>query len=219
MKIGLASDSFGNIDALRLAFGTLSAAGADRIFFLGGRFGDVDAALLSREEIAAVRPVGHAGRDDELGFLRAVEGALAQRAARAFARAEADRLASRIVRVASRSCPEWASQGAPRKVLEMVDGHVCCLVHDKSDLTRDDVANSALLFHGNSGEAAMVAAGTKLFVTPGHLRAPDPDGRPPTFALVALEGRTLDLSVYTIAGEVIRRERAQLTPPGRVSVK
>ncbi len=219
MKIGLASDSFGNVDALRLAFGTLSAAGADRIFFLGGRFGDVDAALLSREEIAAVRPDGRASSGEELELLRAVEGAPAQSAARAFARAEAGRLASRIVRVASRACPEWAVDDAPRKVLEMVDGHVCCLVHDRSDLTRDDIANSALLFHGNSGQAAMVAVGPRLFVTPGHLRALDSDGRPPTFALVAVEGRALELTVYSVAGETVRRERSELAPQGRISVK
>jgi hypothetical protein len=218
VKIGLASDSFGNLEALRRAFGTLCAAGAERLFFLGGRYQDVD-ALLGRDECSVAPPGGRGGPDDELGFLREVENALARSAARAIVRAEADRLAKRIVRVASRGCPEWRSEDASRKVLDLVDGRVCCLVHDKSDLTSDDIANSALLFHGNSGEAAMVAVGPRLFITPGHLRALDPDGRPPTFALVAIEGRTVVFTVYSVAGEIIRSERAELVQQGKISVK
>ncbi len=218
MKIGLASDSFGNLEALRIALGTLTAAGADRVFFLGGHYGDVD-ALLGRQDVAAARPDCDGGAEDELQFLRAVEGALAHRAARAFARAEGDRLARRIVRVASRACPEYESERAPRKVFEMVGGHLCWLVHDKSDLTHDDIANATVFFHGNSGNAAMVTVGPRVFVTPGHLRALDPDGRPPTFALLGIEGVALELTVYSAAGEEIRREGAKLGPRAKVSVR
>ncbi len=214
MKIGLASDSFGNVDALAEALGRLLAAGADRIFFLGGRYADVDAALARRR--TGTRD-GSAPLDGDEGFLRAVEGALVQ--ASAAGADEARDLQRRIVRVASRACPEYQQDRAPRKVFEMVDGLICCLVHDKSELSRDDIANAAVLFHGNSGRAAMVAIGPRVFVTPGHLRVLDPDGRPPSYALLDVGPEVLELVVYSPSGEELRRERLEVGARSKMSVK
>ncbi len=214
MKIGLASDSFGNIEALSSAFERLAAAGAERIFFLGGRYADVEAVFHRRR--AGVRG-GPAASDGETSFLEAVRGALAR--ASAGASAGADELERRIVRVASRACPEYQRERAPRKVFEMVDGLICCLVHDKSELTRDDIANASVLFHGNSGHAAMVAIGPRVFVTPGHLRAADPDGRPPSCALLEVGPETLELTVYSPSGEELRRQKLAAGARSRMTVK
>ncbi len=216
MKVGLASDSYGNVDALAAAFEQLLAAGAERIFFLGGRYADVE-AVLARRRAGAMRKRGAAPADGDLGFLRAVEGALASRASDADE--EVSRLERRVVRVASRACPEYQRDRAPRKVFEMVNGLICCLVHDKSELTREDIANATVLFHGNAGTAALVSIGPRIFVTPGHLRALDPDGRPPTYALLEADGTALELTVFSVFGEEMRRERATLAAGHKVSVK
>jgi hypothetical protein len=216
VKIGLASDSFGNIEALVVALDTLTKAGADRIFFLGGRYGDVDAAL-ARKRAGAPRPP-QPPAEGNLGFLEAVQGALSRRASEG-TEDEAEKLARIVVRVASKACPEYQRDRAPRKVFEMVDGLICCLVHDKSDLTRDDIANASVLFHGNSGHPALVAIGPRIFVTPGHLRALDPDGRPPTFALLDVGPQGMEMTIYSAFGEEIGKERAPLGPRSKVSVK
>ncbi len=221
MKIGLVSDSYGNVDALEVAIDALFGAGADRVFFLGGRYADVQ-AVLDRKQAGAERsrPArSPAAGEETLGFLRAIEGVLRSQV-EDDPTEKVERLARRIVRVASKACPEYQRDRAPRKVFEMVDGFICCLVHDKADLTRDDIGNASLLFHGNSGKAALVQIGPRVFVTPGHLRSPDEEGRPASFALVELTPAELGLTVYDGAGAVQRREKATLSGGGgKVSVK
>ncbi|HYD39572.1 MAG TPA: hypothetical protein VEB43_01990 [Anaeromyxobacter sp.] len=182
IRIGLASDSQGNVDALALALDIFARAGAERVFFLGGCSADVDAALARRRS------------------------------------AGPDPLAGRITRVASRACPE-AALGAPTMTVDMLDGHVCLLVHDKADLGRDDIANAALLFHGKSDAAALVQIGPRAFVTPGHLRARAGADRPATFAFLELEGTELELVVFSAEGAELRRARGSLAPGARVSVR
>ncbi len=220
MKIGLVSDSYGNVEALEAAIDALFAAGADRVFFLGARYADVQAVLdrkragVARSTAPGPPPAGEEG----LGFLQAVEGMLKSQVA-GDPGAGVERLAQRIVRVASKACPEVQRDRAPRKVFEMVDGLICCLVHDKADLTRDDIANATVLFHGNSGHPAIVSIGPRIFVTPGHLRAMDPDGRPPTYALLEVAGGSMEMVVYAASGEELRRERAALGTRTKVSVR
>jgi predicted phosphodiesterase len=215
MRIGLASDCHGNVDDLARAIEHFQDAKVDRIFFLGGRCGDVDAAL----DRAAVRPsdaVAEAEDSDD-GFLAAFRGVLAAHAVGPDA--DRERLGKRIVRIASRTCPEYASGAAPRKLMELVEGHVACLVHDKSELTRDDITNAPVLFHGNSVQPAIVQIGPRVFVTPGHLRSPAPEGRPATWAIVELDPRSLTLVVHDTGGRELRRERIDLGGRARMVVR
>lgn len=182
LRIGLASDSSGNVDALAVALDIFARAGAERVFFLGGCSADVDAALARRRSDAP------------------------------------DPLAGRITRVASRACPE-AALGAPTLTVDLLDGHVCLLVHDKAELSRDDIGNAALLFHGNSEAAALVPIGPRAFVTPGHLRSAARADRPATFAFLELEGAELELVVFSADGAELRRLRASLAHGAKVSVK
>jgi predicted phosphodiesterase len=209
VRIGLASDSFGNLDALGVAFDVFAAMGAERVFFLGGWYADVDAVLARRRFGKPGAPVPRS--DGE--FLSAVEGALSRAAS-----IPEHPLAGKVTRVASRACPEVLA-GAQRKLVDLVDGRICCLVHDKADLTRDDIGNASLLFHGNSGRAALVQIGPRVFVTPGHLRTPDEEGRPASFGLLELGAAEVVLIVYGADGQEQRRERAPLGGGGKVSVR
>lgn len=208
MRIGLASDSFGNLDALDRALELFARLPVERVFFLGGRWADVDAVLARRRGRSKQGPVPQS----DLEFLAAVEGALGRTSA-----AE-DPLASRIVRVASRACPEYAG-AAPKKIVDMVEGRICCLVHDKAELTRDDISNASVLFHGNSGHAALVPIGPRIFVTPGHLRLPPPGGPPASFGVVELDAREIALTVYSAEAAELRRDRAALGAGSKLSVK
>jgi predicted phosphodiesterase len=210
VRIGLASDSHGNVDALGRALAHFERAAVERVFFLGGRLADLDAALARR---SAARGADASGSDDE--FLSAFRSALARQAPPA----GADPLEGRIVRVASRACPEYETGTVPRKQVDLADGRICCLVHDKAELSRDDIANASVLFHGNSAAAALVQIGPRCFVTPGHLRAPATEGSPATFAVLECGARELVLTVFSEACAELRQERAALASSGKLSVR
>jgi predicted phosphodiesterase len=210
LRIGLASDSHGNLGPLERALEVFARAKVDRVFFLGGRLADLDAVLARRR--GGSRDAAVPRTDGE--FLAAVEGALSRQAG-----AAADPLGGRIVRVASRACPEYAAGGSARKQVDLVEGRICCLVHDKGELTREDIANATMLFHGNSGHAALVRIGPRYFVTPGHLRAPAPEGRPPSFAVLEVGARDLVLSVYSGRGEPLREDRASFAAGAKMAVR
>jgi predicted phosphodiesterase len=183
VRLGLVSDTFGNLDALARALDLFVRAQAERVFFLGGRVADLDAVLLRRAT----------GKEDPLS--------------------------GRVVRVASRACPEYQGGKVPRKQLDLVDGKVACLVHDKSELTRDDIENATLILHGNSGQPAMVAIGARCFVTPGHLRRPAPSGRPATFVLLETAQRELLLTVFSEDAAELRKEKVTLARGTKLSVR
>ena len=208
MRIGLASDSHGNLDALEKALDLFARAKVDRVFFLGGRLADLD-AVLGRRRGARGAPVPRT--DSE--FLAAFEDALARQAA-------ADPIADRLVRVASRACPEYGSGAVPRKLMDLVEGRICCLVHDKAELDRDDITNATVLLHGNTDRAAVVQIGQRYFVTPGRLRAPAPGSEPPTFGVLDVTPRDLVLTVYSgdLTAE-LRQDRATFAAGGKMSVR
>jgi len=214
MRIGLVSDSHGNVGDLARALEHFQAAKVDRIFFLGGLFADADAAL-ARTKVRPSDPVAQAEGSD--GFLAVFRGVLAAHAVGPDE--DRERLKKKIVRVASRACPEYAAGSAPKKVMELVEGHLACLVHDKSELTRDDITNAVILLHGNSAQAAIVQIGPRVFVTPGHLRRPAPEGRPATWAVLELEPRALTLVVHGLDGRELRREKVELGGRAKMVVK
>jgi predicted phosphodiesterase len=210
VRIGLASDSLGNLDALERAVELFQRAQVDRVFFLGGRVADVDAVLARRAGGSRNAPVPTSDAE----FLAAVRGALERQEA-----AQRDPLDGRIVRVASRACPEYESGKVPRMQVDLVEGRISALVHDKAELTRDDIANAALIFHGNTVAAALVQIGPRCFVTPGHLRDPAPPGRPATCALVEVSAQELVLTVFSDQGTELRQDRVALSGAGKMSVR
>jgi predicted phosphodiesterase len=210
VRIGLASDCHGNLGPLEHALALFQRTQVDRIFFLGGRVADVDTVLARRRGGSRDAPVPQS--DGE--FLSAVREALER-----YAAAAADPLDGRIVRVASKACPEYETGKVPRKQVDLVEGRICCLVHDKAELDRDDISNSSIVFHGNSASAALVQIGPRCFVTPGHLRAAAPQGRPPSFAIVDVNEREIVLTVFSEQCAELRQERASLASVGKMSVR
>ena len=210
MRIGLASDSFGNVDVLERALDHFERFRVERVFFLGGRIADLDEAL-ERRSAAPSEGAGSQGRSE---LLAAVEGAIARRHA-----GTASPLSGKIVRVASRACPEYASGAAPRKQVDLVEGRICCLIHDKAELDREDIANATVLFHGNCVNAALVQIGPRCFVTPGRLRVPARGAHPPTFAIADVGARDLVLTVFSEKAEKVRQERASFAAQGKMSVR
>ena len=210
MRIGLVSDTHGNVGALGRALELFAQAQTDRVFFLGGGCADLDAALARRRRA----PAGARVPTTDLEFLGAVRGALSREAGLG-----GDPLTGRVVKIASRDCPEYASGALPRKHLDMAEGFICCLVHDTAELNREDIANATLLFHGNSERAQLLQIGPRCFVTPGHLRDHAPEGSPPGFALLDVEPGGVELIAYSADGAEQWRDQAAFGVRGKVTVR
>lgn len=104
-----------------------------------------------------------------------------------------------VTRVPAKPGPEY--EEGPRTEIEMLGSLLACLVHDKAELTRDEIANVTLIFHGNSAEAAMVRIGPRLFVTPGSL-----GGSQGTFGLLAVGPNAVQFVTYG-SRDLVERKR------------
>jgi hypothetical protein len=168
MKIGLLADSSGDIDALDRGTELLLGKGAERLFFLGGRYPDVDEMILQRRSRRrGSREYSDADFvDDVAAFLGASQGGTRARLAGAD---EEDKVRSRFSRVPCKDSLEYRDPKVPNALVEMVGDLLACLVHDKGDLARDDMVNAVLLFHGKSPEPGVVQIGPRYFMTPGRL--------------------------------------------------
>ncbi len=139
--IGILADSRGDLEAFGAAYELLLARGAKRFFFAGGCYSDLDHWIAQRRRSAA-----HLSDAQELL-----------------------RLEDKFVRVPERESPHYADPRIGRKALDMLGDVLCCVVHDKDDLGRDDLLNATLFFHGKGGEPKVVQIGPRFFVTPGQL--------------------------------------------------
>ncbi len=60
---------------------------------------------------------------------------------------------------------------APSRAVEMIDDRIVLVVHDKSVLDEEDIANASLVVYGQSKEILLKRFGPRYFFTPGPLRA------------------------------------------------
>lgn len=94
--------------------------------------------------------------------------------------------------------------------IEMVGDLLATLIHDKAELTRDEITNSTLILHGNSTAPALVQIGPRFFITPGHLRGEEFRGEPPSCGLLALGPKAIQFAIFGADLVERRRETAQL---------
>lgn len=173
--IGLLSDSHGDLDALDAGYALLAARGARRFFYLGGRFTDVGDWLV-RRRTKARGGRAYTDRDflsDVSAWLSTSEqttrpGAFEEDLVPA-SHEDAIELRSRFSITPERGSLQYLDPTVPTKLMDMVGPSLCCVVHNKNDLTRDDLANATLFLHGASRDPAVVQIGPRYFVTPGSL--------------------------------------------------
>lgn len=164
MRIGLVASSRGDSDrldqALRLLAGALHC---ERIFFLGDRFADLDA-------LQPPAPAPSPAADDDTGFLAAVtDFMLGQQGGPARGQTLEQRYGVPVLGVAEKGSPRLQQDPSSAKALDMLGGSIVLAVHDKNDLVKEDIANAALILHGDGAAPAVVQIGTRAFVTPGPL--------------------------------------------------
>lgn len=205
MRIGLASDSAGNIAVLCRAFRLLQdSLQCQRMFFLGGNWEDVDACQESTGEQPTVEQTTPA-----YGLLAVMQEAL-EHADSTEESTSPGLWLEGVIRVAERTAP----QDLERKTFEMVGSSLCLLVHNKADLTKEDLLNAPLIFHGRSEKPGVVRIGTRTFITPGSLSAP-----PPSVAVVEMEGGGLDVRFFDLDGRLLDTHSVPMTSGTRFNIR
>ncbi|HEY0881271.1 MAG TPA: hypothetical protein VGD87_07065 [Archangium sp.] len=205
VAIGVFSDSSGDLEAFDAAVKLLAAKGARRFLFAGGKFDDLDEWVRwKREEVKAQSDYSPSDfLEDVKNYLigldqvdRPAAFGTAHEQVRAIE--ELTRLKDKILRAPEKGSLAYKDTAVPRKVLEMLGDALCCLVHDKNDLDKEDMINAVVLVHGNGAEPKVVTIGPRTFITPGKLT-----GKTPTVGLIELVDRQVTFSAFTLDGKAI----------------
>ncbi|MCP3137840.1 hypothetical protein [Pyxidicoccus xibeiensis] len=204
--IGVFSDSHGDLQAFDAAYELLRSRGARRFVFTGARYTDLDEWVLWR------RQKSRGGREySDADFLADVSSWLgtqdalprtpAREAVPADVASENDRrlVMERFVRVPERESLQYRDPSINNKAMDLVGDTLCCVVHDKNDLTRDDLLNAAVFIHGKEPEPKVVQIGPRYFLTPGRLAG----AAEQTCALLEKVGHDLRFSALRLDGHVV----------------
>jgi hypothetical protein len=217
--IGVFSDSHGDLGAFGAAYDLLKSKGAKRFFFLGGRYTDLDEWVLQRKERARG---GRSYTDQD--FLADVTNFLTSQepVSRPLAWGEGnedasiDRLKERFARTPEKDSLQYLDASVDKKRVDMLGDVLCCLVHDKNDLTRDDLLNAQIFFHGMGSEPKVVQIGPRYFVTCGKLTG----AAEQTCGLIDPADKALHFSAFTLDGRtLIDREALVIGSKTKLSVK
>jgi hypothetical protein len=221
--IGVLSDSGGDLRLFDAALKLLASRGARRFLFAGGRYEDLDDWVKwKRDEVRAQADYRNQDfLEDVSRFLVGLEQLQRPPAfgtAWELVRAIEDLagVKDKILRVPERGCLAWQDPSVPKKVMDLVGDTLCCMVHDKNDLEKEDMVNAQVLVHGLHAEPKVVQIGQRVFVTPGRLAG----GPEPTVGLLDLAERQLTFTVFTLDGRVVIDRHALLVGlKSKVSVK
>lgn len=221
--IGIFSDSNGALGVFDAALKLLAERGAKRFLFAGGRYEDLDEWVKwKREEVRA--QVDYRNFDLLEDISRYLVGLDQVSRPAAFGTAweqgrsieELARMKEKILRAPERGSLAWKDPSVPKKVMELAGDTLCCVVHDKNDLEKEDMVNAQVLVHGGEPEAKVVQIGTRVFITPGRLVG----GKEPTVGLLEPLDRQLLFSVFALDGRVIiDRQPLLVGSKTKVSVK
>jgi hypothetical protein len=175
--IGIFGDTEGDLELFDTALRFLSARGARRFLFAGGRYEDLDEWLRAkRDEMRA--QADYSNGDflvDVQRFLigldqldRPAAFGTAWELARAIE--EIMRMKDRVLRTPEKGSLQYQDSSVPRKAVDIVGDVICCVVHDKNDLDKEDMVNAAVLVHGKEPEPKVVQIGPRTFITPGRVK-------------------------------------------------
>jgi hypothetical protein len=221
--IGIFSDSGGDLGVFDAALRFLAGRGASRFLFAGGRYADLDDWVKwKREEVRAQGDYRNVDLLEDISRylvgLDQLDRPAAFGTAWELGRAieELARVREKILRAPERGCLAWQDPSVPKKVMDLIGDTLCCVVHDKNDLEKEDMVNAAVLVHGGESEPKMVQIGTRVFVTAGRLVG----GKEPSVGLLELLERQLSFSAFALDGRVLLdRQPLLLGSKAKVSVK
>ena len=85
------------------------------------------------------------------------------------------------------------------KATEIVLGLQILLVHSiDKDLDNDDIVRSDIILHGHTHKEELRVVDGKLYINPGHLKAPVDKNMAPSFGLLTIMDREVKASIFTL---------------------
>jgi hypothetical protein len=221
--LGIFGDTGGDVALFDTALRLLSERGARRFLFAGGNYEDLDEWLrIKRDEM---RSKADYSNDDFLEDvsryllgLEQLDRPAAFGTAWELARAveEVMRVKDKVVRTPEKGSLQYQDSSVPRKAMDILGDVLCCVVHDKNDLDKEDMLNAAVLVHGKESEPKVVQIGPRFFVTPGRVKG----GTKSTVGLLELVDKQLVFSAFTLDGQtVIDKQPLATGPKTKLSVK
>lgn len=105
-----------------------------------------------------------------------------------------------------------ALPGADTRLVELLNGKVAVMIHDKALLDEDDIASATYLVFGKSEEPTVKPIGSRWFLSPGPLDA---------FGIMLLEDGPggVELSLFDNECRLARRQRLVSQASGRLKVQ
>lgn len=216
MKVGVISDTHGNLAGLLEAYDRLRAdPGIAKIFFLGHQYGDIDRLIGVKEALQKAKSKRRAQDDDDTMDEGLLAGALLSDAlagGKPAPRAPATRdkledpewIRKHVVRIAAADDDEAMQGHASKTDFEMVAGRFICAVHDPRQLQKDDIASASIVLYGHTHIAQADKMSGRYFLNPGHLMERDDQGRAPSYGVLDL-GDAPCFRVYDLEG-ALRQE-------------
>jgi hypothetical protein len=204
--IGIFGDTGGDVNLFDSALRLLSERGARRFLFAGGNYDDLDEWLrIKRDEVRAQSDYSNDDFLEDVSRyligLEQLERPAAFGTAWEFAREieEVMRMKDRVVRTPEKGSLHYLDSSVPRKGVDLVGDVLCCVVHDKNDLDKEDMINAAVLVHGKEPEPKVVQIGPRFFVTPGRVKG----GPKATVGLLEVVDKQLVFSAFTLDGKIV----------------
>lgn len=204
--IGIFGDTGGDLGLFESALRFLSDRGAKRFLFAGGKYDDLDEWLRTkRDEMRAQADYSNGDfLEDVSRFLLGLEQkdrpaafGTAWELARAIE--EIMRMKDKVLRTPEKGSLQYQDPSVPRKAVDIVGDVLCCVVHDKNDLDKEDMVNAAVLVHGKEAEPKVVQIGPRFFITPGRVNG----GTKSTVAMLELVDKQLTFSAWTLDGKTL----------------
>lgn len=204
--IGIFGDTGGDLGLFESALRFLSDRGAKRFLFAGGKYDDLDEWLRTkRDEVRAQADYSNGDfLEDVSRFLLGLEQkdrpaafGTAWELARAIE--EIMRMKDKVLRTPEKGSLQYQDPSVPRKAVDIVGDVLCCVVHDKNDLDKEDMVNAAVLVHGKEAEPKVVQIGPRFFITPGRVNG----GPKSTVAMLELIDKQLTFSAWTLDGKTL----------------
>jgi hypothetical protein len=222
--IGIFSDSAGDLEAFDAALRFLAKKGARRFLFAGGKYQDLDEWVKWKRD-EAKQQTDYSDLDFLTDLTNALVGDDQVDRPPAFGTAyelsrtaqELTRMSDKVLRTPEKGSLQYQDPSIPKKTLEMLGDMLCCLVHDKNDLDKEDMVNAVLLVHGKEAEPKVVQIGPRWFITPGKVKADKGKG---TVAILEMD-KQVKFSAFTLDDKTLINGQVLTlgAPKSKISVK
>lgn len=219
--IGIFGDTEGDLELFEAALRFLADRGARRFLFAGGRYEDLDDWLKAkRDEMRA--QADYSNGDFLVDVQRFLIGLDQLDRPAAFGTAwelarateELMRTKDRVLRTPEKGCLQYQDPSVPRKAVDIVGDVICCVVHDKNDLGKEDMLNAAVLIHGKEPEPKVVQIGPRAFITPGRVKG----GPRSTVGLLEQVEKQLVFSAWSLADGKVLIDRQPIVTGAKTKV-